>query len=652
MRLKEIYIERYGPFNQVRIEFCPGVQPIFGDNESGKTLLVDCIIKMLSGKGVGWGHPLDRVAENPEGFIILEDDNKEFKLEKGQNLADYLSIDPTELRNIFIIREADLKIPEEAVFYERITDKITGLKIQDIRRIIEKLREIGRLTNANNLSNAKNFGWPKSKLQEARNLTSEIEEYLKEAEKMGVPQLEANIFQLKIRENLLREKIELLRKAKEKDDFTNLENKLAEAEKLLKDIKNKPAEEIISSLQVKFDEYMKKELGASFLQRINHFSKKLSFVSLPLATAVWFILFISKVSNLLELALPFILFIISISSIVMFVYSSRRLSNIDSIKKELFMETEKIGITLKSLTELPKELERLRQEIKRLRDLLHQDIGVLRNSLNVNAETEEETLKMAKIKLLEKKATIDLDIDLKFDEEELEKAEAELSGIYEKLKQLNEELSGHKEALKSFSERAYKLDFPFFMDRELDVEVENLESLKLLKKELEDFSRKIEEEAEFCKTAIEIFEEMEKEEEARIEELFGEQSIASKIFQELTEGRYNKVFYDSNSKEIVVVRPSGEEFPASKLSKGAFDQLYMSIRIDLAQRILGEKKGFFIMDDAFLSSGPRRFKKALKIIKKLADMGWNIIYFTVKLEDAKSLAKISKNEIKELSPLP
>ncbi|MEM3713784.1 MAG: hypothetical protein QXF82_02425 [Nitrososphaeria archaeon] len=34
--------------------------------------------------------------------------------------------------------------------------------------------------------------------------------------------------------------------------------------------------------------------------------------------------------------------------------------------------------------------------------------------------------------------------------------------------------------------------------------------------------------------------------------------------------------------EIFVFRPNGERFSLDKLSKGTFDQLYMSIRIDLA----------------------------------------------------------------------
>lgn len=67
-------------------------------------------------------------------------------------------------------------------------------------------------------------------------------------------------------------------------------------------------------------------------------------------------------------------------------------------------------------------------------------------------------------------------------------------------------------------------------------------------------------------------------------ELFGEDSATAQIFKQVTSGRYDAVGYNHKDKTIVVVRPSGQSLTADKLSKGAFDQLYLSIRIDLAQR--------------------------------------------------------------------
>jgi uncharacterized protein YhaN len=88
------------------------------------------------------------------------------------------------------------------------------------------------------------------------------------------------------------------------------------------------------------------------------------------------------------------------------------------------------------------------------------------------------------------------------------------------------------------------------------------------------------------------------------------------------------------------------------LSKGAFDQLYLSIRIDLAQRLLEGRKGFFIMDDAFLSSSSKRFREQVNLLSKLSDMGWQTVYFTVKAEDSRALSQISGSKVIRLEPLP
>ncbi|MEM3503523.1 MAG: hypothetical protein QW134_04805 [Nitrososphaeria archaeon] len=61
---------------------------------------------------------------------------------------------------------------------------------------------------------------------------------------------------------------------------------------------------------------------------------------------------------------------------------------------------------------------------------------------------------------------------------------------------------------------------------------------------------------------------------------------------------------------------------------------------------------FFVMDDAFISSGPNRFNNVLSIIKHLSDLGWNIIYFTVRSEDAEALSRLSDSRLIKLPPLP
>jgi len=73
MRIKKIHIIKYGPINALELDISPGLQVIMGPNESGKTLTIDAVIKMLlEGKTRDFEH-IDRVSQEPEGYILFED---------------------------------------------------------------------------------------------------------------------------------------------------------------------------------------------------------------------------------------------------------------------------------------------------------------------------------------------------------------------------------------------------------------------------------------------------------------------------------------------------------------------------------------------------------------------------------------------------
>ena len=653
MRLKQVNIERYGPLNKVYLRLGKGVQPIFGENETGKTLCVDALLKMLTGKGSGWDSSLDRVEETPEGFPVLEDNGTEVKLEKGKTLADHLAIDAGEFRNIFVIRDADLNIPEEDVFYERVQDRITGLRSKDIRRIIEKLMELGRLTKEKKeISKAGAHGKPASNIAEARKLRKEIEKYVEEAREKRISELEAKIFEDESQHTTLDTKIDLQEKAEEKEKFLKLEKKLQESNAALETLGKLPPEQQITALSTRLEELKVEENRKSLFERARAITQKLSLLALPSIAATWIASFFFGLSGVEELVIPLILLIVFGFLLIGWFWSSWKLSAIEGRWKNLVTECHSIGVTGTIISELKRGLGKVREKREELVSSLDQNIGVLRDALNIAEKPREEVLKKTSELLSKKRKTIDFELAIEFDEDKVKEAKEKLVEIQERLTALHKALTNHKEAMKGFSNRAHKLDFRTFMNMELELEVENLESLRFLDKELEEFIKKIESDAHLCRKATEIFEELETEEEAKIAELFGGDSATAQIFKQITGGRYSEVRYDPEKKKIIVMRPSGESLLADKLSKGAFDQLYLSIRIDLAQRLLEGRKGFFIMDDAFLSSGPKRFREQLNLLKKLSDMGWQTVYFTVKAEDSQALGQISSNKIIKLQPLP
>ena len=97
----------------------------------------------------------------------------------------------------------------------------------------------------------------------------------------------------------------------------------------------------------------------------------------------------------------------------------------------------------------------------------------------------------------------------------IEDKKGKLSEIEGILGNLQKDLSKHNDAMEQFSKKALKLDFQTFVNKELELELENLESLQLLDKELEKFADEIESDAHLCKKALEFFEELESEEESK-----------------------------------------------------------------------------------------------------------------------------------------
>jgi len=100
LRIKEIGIRRYGPLPDFIYRMGEGIQPVFGSNETGKTLFMDAVLKMMTGYHVGKDPSLDRVPETPEGYIVILDDGSEIKIESGKTLTEYLGLDPARARTV------------------------------------------------------------------------------------------------------------------------------------------------------------------------------------------------------------------------------------------------------------------------------------------------------------------------------------------------------------------------------------------------------------------------------------------------------------------------------------------------------------------------------------------------------------------------
>ena len=185
MRIKKISISRYGPLSNLELDPGDGIQVIYGRNEAGKTLTIDAVVKMMLKGRVKDFEYIDRVDEDPEGYIILEDDKKnEIKLSIKKGLSEYLNLGSIDLRNIFVIRNSDLTIKEKGDYFKNITDKLTGLQSERLDKILVLLKEYGKLTAARSdasLSNNKEHKKIASIKDAALSFKNDAASYIEEA---------------------------------------------------------------------------------------------------------------------------------------------------------------------------------------------------------------------------------------------------------------------------------------------------------------------------------------------------------------------------------------------------------------------------------------------------------------------------------------
>ncbi len=156
--------------------------------------------------------------------------------------------------------------------------------------------------------------------------------------------------------------------------------------------------------------------------------------------------------------------------------------------------------------------------------------------------------------------------------------------------------------------------------------------LEAIKDKLQGFIDENERNKDNVLEVLKIFEEIEAEEKEKVSELFGKESPISKYFNEITDGLYKEVTFNQKTEKIEVKRTDGKILGAEKLSEGAYDQLYFSIRLALGEKLLKGKKGFFIMDDPFIKADPDRLLRQIKALKKIFKLGWQVIYFSAKGE--------------------
>ena len=103
----------------------------------------------------------------------------------------------------------------------------------------------------------------------------------------------------------------------------------------------------------------------------------------------------------------------------------------------------------------------------------------------------------------------------------------------------------------------------------------------------------------------------------------------SEILSEITCGKYEQMTLSSNLNTMIVDNESGAAYDDGYMSAGTLDQIYLSLRLAMIDLIYADKEYPAIcMDDALLSFDFNRMKKAIEYISSVSANKAQVIFFT------------------------
>ena len=638
MKIKEFLITRYGPLPDTRKFILGKFNLFFGKNEDGKTLMIDALVKLLLGRNAKAKvfNQIKRVDEDPVGYVIIEvEKGNEKKLPEEGKLTEFTGLTPSECRNIFIIRNSDLSIIQENEFYTDVTDRLTGLRTKEIYTIKEKLQENGKLTRPDSgasLSDKAEWGNIRTRLEKADELITNIDELKNKIKNERYEEFEEKIYKLSETIDQINENLNLLENAQKRKEY---EKGYTELEKLRKALKilNGLNLEYINKLKSRINNYNDKWKEFVFQKPKNEFFAKAMIISLILLLFSILGVIIRPIRFLYYLPILF-----SITTSILAFWKLSYMNNRIQLNREsghIKDEALKLNVGGKNIEKIIINIEEFEKNLKLKNEAevrLDSYFDSKSEDLKENIPYWEDSitvLKEYKEKAKDTEYDENLASQLKKDREEKLKEKKELQN---KMKDFHEDLK----ELEKEANRILQLEGDYL---NCDTSVD----LNEIRDQLMKFIDKIEKNKNNVLEVMAIFEEIETEEKEKVSKLFGRDSLVSEYFKEITNGLYKEVFFSQEKDNIEVKLRDGKILDVKKLIGGAYDQLYLSIRIALGEKLLKGNKGFFIMDDPFVKADQDRLKRQIEILKNISESGWQILYFSAKGEVINVLNKDIKN---------
>lgn len=645
MKINKIKINSYGKLKEKEIKLKDGINIIYGKNESGKSTLLNFIVnsfygisKNKKGKeysdvekytpwlGEEFSGKLEYELNNKNKYEIyrdfkkknpkifnenMEDISKEFNIDKSKGnefFYEQTKVDEELFLSTVVVGQQEVKLgkQEQNILVQKIANLVgTGDDNVSYKRAIDRINrrlldEIGTQRSREKPINIIN-----KKIEDLEQKKQELEKYedIKYEIEENKNRLEEEISDLNNKNNLLKEIKIINEKEKiEKEKIKikeNIKKENIEKIKLIKEKINKIKNENKNIFEINNE---KTKNNKKINNEKNKLNKKIIivFIFLLIINFLQFIFIKNKLINyIFLLTVPM--------TLIYFIISKNKLNK--KIKKQKNIDEN----NLKNIEKINLEINNLNNEINLLEknnNNLEKEINNLKSNLNLKINLEKEKIKNKYLNKIEKSEIINF-INLENINYEIEKLQNEIN---------NKKIRSHTLELDQKNIEP-KLDNLSKIEEEL---VNNNERMSTLNKLNLSFE-----------LAKEILAESYEEMRNTVTPKFTQE--LSKNISEITEKKYSKIMFN-DEQGLIVELESGNYVPASKLSIGTIDQLYLSLRLSMIDE-LSEENLPIILDEAFAYYDTERLTNILKYLDEKYKTH-QIILFTCTNREKEILEKI------------
>ena len=616
MKINKIKINSFGKLRNKEIEFKNGINILYGENESGKSTIMNFIKNTLYGisknkkgkeisdydKYKPWGKEefsgkLEYTLDNNEKYEIYRDFNKKnpkIYNENSEDISKEFNINK-KTGNEFFYEQT--KVDEE-LFLSTVGMLQSEIKLEKNNQniLVQKLANLASTGDDNvsykraieriNRRQLDEIGTDRSKEKPINLLKKQIQDL--EINKINLEQYQNKKYEIEENEKKL---LNDLNNLKNENNYYNeikllIENKKIEKEKInIKENINKENNEKINLLKKEIEEKNKKiniEKNKNNLKSKNKINKKIIIYFLFLIIINIILLFIlkNKFKYIILISIPIYLII----SLIIKNKTNKKIRN--NINQEINEKINEIKIKENEINLIKINNEKLENEIKKLN-----------NEFNLKNNLELEKIKIKYKNLINENKMSE--------KNNYENINLKLGLIQSKINDTQIEI--HKLKLEKESVEP-RLDKLAQIEEQLNNNYEKLNNLNNLNDSME-----------YAKNILEkSFEKMKNSVTPKFTNNLSE--TISQIFN----NKYSKVKFNEEN-GLIVELENGDYVPADRLSIGTIDQLYLSLRISMIDELSEEKLPLFL-DESFAYYDNNRLENALKYITNNLESRQTLIF--------------------------